>query len=191
MRLSAFQVLRELFARSHRFRTLLLADFQEFLELAVGTEHRQPLPPPAEVAQKLRKAALHCVQDWHDKYGEAYKKLALGYHYLRQNKKVTRRLRLWVCLGGELLGVSRERINELGRKPSGSQVLSVGGIPNYPVFIRLVVIYPHMKQKLSSTSLQIKASKCLPLRMKCFLKAFQKMRCYLEKCNVFELLQVA
>lgn len=88
VRLSAFQALRELFARSHRFRTLLLADFQEFLELAVGTEHRQPLPPPAEVAQKLRKAALHCVQDWHDKYGEAYKKLALGYHYLRQNKKV-------------------------------------------------------------------------------------------------------
>lgn len=88
VRLSAFQALRELFARSHRFRTLLLADFQEFLELTVGTEHRQPLPPPAEVAQKLRKAALHCVQDWHDKYGEAYKKLALGYHYLRQNKKV-------------------------------------------------------------------------------------------------------
>ncbi|XP_032043001.1 UV-stimulated scaffold protein A [Aythya fuligula] len=88
VRLSAFQALRELFARSHRFRTLLLADFQEFLELAVGTEHRQPLPPPAEVAQRLRKAALHCVQDWHDKYGEAYKKLALGYHYLRQNKKV-------------------------------------------------------------------------------------------------------
>ncbi|KAI6069937.1 UV-stimulated scaffold protein A [Aix galericulata] len=88
VRLSAFQALRELFARSHRFRTLLLADFQEFLELAVGTEHRQPLPPPAEVAQRLRKAALRCVQDWHDKYGEAYKKLALGYHYLRQNKKV-------------------------------------------------------------------------------------------------------
>lgn len=88
VRLSAFQAVQELFARSHRFRTLLVADFQEFLELAVGTEHRQPLPPPAEVAQKLRKAAVRCVQDWHDKYGEAYKKLALGYHYLRQNKKV-------------------------------------------------------------------------------------------------------
>ncbi|XP_035403305.1 UV-stimulated scaffold protein A isoform X2 [Cygnus atratus] len=88
VRLSAFQAVQELFARSHRFRTLLVADFQEFLELAVGTEHRQPLPPPAEVAQKLRKAAVRCVQDWHDKYGQAYKKLALGYHYLRQNKKV-------------------------------------------------------------------------------------------------------
>ncbi|XP_035181539.1 UV-stimulated scaffold protein A [Oxyura jamaicensis] len=88
VRLSAFQAVQELFARSHRFRTLLIADFQEFLELAVGTELRQPLPPPAEVAQKLRKAAVECVQDWHDKYGEAYKKLALGYHYLRQNKKV-------------------------------------------------------------------------------------------------------
>uniref|UniRef100_A0A8C3RIE8 UV-stimulated scaffold protein A n=1 Tax=Cyanoderma ruficeps TaxID=181631 RepID=A0A8C3RIE8_9PASS len=88
MRFSAFQVVQELFARSHHFRTLLIANFQEFLELTVGIDHEQPLPPPKEVAQKLRKAAIKAVQDWHEKYGEAYKQLSLGYHFLKQNKKV-------------------------------------------------------------------------------------------------------
>ncbi|XP_068044560.1 UV-stimulated scaffold protein A isoform X2 [Anomalospiza imberbis] len=88
MRFSAFQVVQELFARSHQFRTLLISNFQEFLELTVGIDHEQPLPPPKEVAQKLRKAAIKAVQDWHEKYGEAYKKLSLGYHFLKQNKKV-------------------------------------------------------------------------------------------------------
>ncbi|XP_054370711.1 UV-stimulated scaffold protein A isoform X2 [Molothrus ater] len=88
MRFSAFQVVQELFARSHHFRTLLISNFQEFLELTVGIDHEQPLPPPKEVAQKLRKAAIKAVQDWHEKYGEAYKQLSLGYHFLKQNKKV-------------------------------------------------------------------------------------------------------
>ncbi|XP_015718343.1 UV-stimulated scaffold protein A [Coturnix japonica] len=88
IRFSAFQIIQELFSRSHHFRTLLISNFQEFLELTVGTDHEQPLPPPREVAQKLRKAAIAAVQGWHEKYGEAYKKLSLGYHYLKQNKKV-------------------------------------------------------------------------------------------------------
>ncbi|XP_077033941.1 UV-stimulated scaffold protein A isoform X5 [Agelaius phoeniceus] len=88
MRFSAFQVVQELFARSHHFRTLLISNFQELLELTVGIDHEQPLPPPKEVAQKLRKAAIKAVQDWHEKYGEAYKQLSLGYHFLKQNKKV-------------------------------------------------------------------------------------------------------
>ncbi|XP_010160281.1 PREDICTED: UV-stimulated scaffold protein A, partial [Eurypyga helias] len=88
MRFSAFQIVQELFARSHQFRTLIISDFQEFLELTVGIDHEQPLPPPKEVAQKLRKEAIKSVQDWHEKYGEAYKKLSLGYHFLKQNKKV-------------------------------------------------------------------------------------------------------
>ncbi|XP_071413074.1 UV-stimulated scaffold protein A [Pithys albifrons albifrons] len=88
MRFSAFQVLQELFARSHHFRTLVIASFQEFLELTVGIDHEQPLPPPKEVARKLRRAAIGAVQDWHEKYGDAYKQLSLGYHFLKQNKKV-------------------------------------------------------------------------------------------------------
>ncbi|NXH44971.1 UVSSA protein, partial [Dicaeum eximium] len=88
MRFSALQVVQELFARSHRFRTLLISAFQEFLQLTVGIDHEQPLPPPKEVAQKLRKAAIKAVQEWHEKYGQAYKQLSLGYHFLKQNKKV-------------------------------------------------------------------------------------------------------
>ncbi|NWJ04622.1 UVSSA protein, partial [Crypturellus undulatus] len=88
IRFSAFQIVLELFARSHQFRTFIISDLQEFLELTVGIDHEQPLPPPKDVAQKLRRAAIKAVQDWHEKYGEAYKKLSLGYHFLKENKKV-------------------------------------------------------------------------------------------------------
>ncbi|XP_014594246.1 UV-stimulated scaffold protein A [Equus przewalskii] len=88
IRLSAFQIVDELFARSHQFRVLVISDFQEFLELTLGTDHEHPLPPPREVAQRLRQATTRAVQVWNEKYGSAYKKLALGYHFLRHNKQV-------------------------------------------------------------------------------------------------------
>uniref|UniRef100_A0A8C9HIM4 UV-stimulated scaffold protein A n=1 Tax=Piliocolobus tephrosceles TaxID=591936 RepID=A0A8C9HIM4_9PRIM len=88
IRLSAFQVVDELFARSHQFRMLVVSNFQEFLELTLGTDPAQPLPPPREAAQRLRQAATRAVEGWNEKFGEAYKKLALGYHFLRHNKKV-------------------------------------------------------------------------------------------------------
>ncbi|KAG8453380.1 hypothetical protein GDO86_000130 [Hymenochirus boettgeri] len=88
IRLSAFQIVIELFSRSHLFRTLLISNFQEFLELTVETDYEQPLPPPKEVAQKMKIMAIKTVQEWHEKFGEAYKKLSLGYHFLKQNKKI-------------------------------------------------------------------------------------------------------
>uniref|UniRef100_I3K0F5 UV-stimulated scaffold protein A n=1 Tax=Oreochromis niloticus TaxID=8128 RepID=I3K0F5_ORENI len=88
IRLSAFQIASELFARSHHFRMLLVDNFQEFLELTVETDSEQPLPPPKEVARKLRALAVQTVQSWQSSYGSAYKKLALGYHFLKQVKKV-------------------------------------------------------------------------------------------------------
>ncbi|XP_070692933.1 UV-stimulated scaffold protein A isoform X2 [Pempheris klunzingeri] len=88
IRLSAFQIASELFSRSHHFRTLLVDNFQEFLELTVETDSEQPLPPPKEVAKKLRSLAIQTVQSWQASYGTAYKKLALGYHFLKQVKKV-------------------------------------------------------------------------------------------------------
>ncbi|XP_056410797.1 UV-stimulated scaffold protein A [Hyla sarda] len=88
IRLPAFQIVSELFSRSHLFRTLLISNFQEFLELTVETDYDQPLPPPKEVAQKLKILAIKTVQEWHEKFGEAYKTLSLGYHFLKQNKKV-------------------------------------------------------------------------------------------------------
>ncbi|XP_042202523.1 UV-stimulated scaffold protein A-like, partial [Callorhinchus milii] len=88
IRLSAFQIVNKLFARSHQFRTLLVSDFQEFLELTVETDYDQPLPPPKEVAQKLKRLAIKSVQEWQEKYGDAYKKLSLGYHFLKHIKQV-------------------------------------------------------------------------------------------------------
>nr|KAF6432706.1 UV stimulated scaffold protein A [Rousettus aegyptiacus] len=88
VRLSAFQVVDELFARSQHFRTLVVADFQAFLELTLGTDHKQPLPPPREVARRLRQAAARAVQAWSEKFGSAYKKLALGHHFLRHSHQV-------------------------------------------------------------------------------------------------------
>ncbi|XP_043564180.1 UV-stimulated scaffold protein A isoform X1 [Chiloscyllium plagiosum] len=88
IRLSAFQIANELFVRSHHFRTLLVSNFQEFLELTVESNFEQPLPPPKEIAQTLKEMAIKSVEDWHGKYGEAYKKLSLGYHFLKQVKKV-------------------------------------------------------------------------------------------------------
>lgn len=64
---------------------------QEFLELTVETDSEQPLPPPKEVARKLRSLAIQTVQSWQSSYGMAYKKLALGFHFLKQVKKVIHR----------------------------------------------------------------------------------------------------
>ncbi|XP_047209035.1 UV-stimulated scaffold protein A isoform X2 [Girardinichthys multiradiatus] len=88
IRLSAFQIACELFSRSHHFRTLLVDNLQGFLELTVETDTEQPLPPPKEVARKLRSLAIQTVQSWQTSYGSAYKKLELGYHFLKQVKKV-------------------------------------------------------------------------------------------------------
>lgn len=90
IRLSAFQIMDQLFTRSHQFRVLVVSNFQEFLELTLGTNHEQPLPPPREAARRLRQAATRAVQEWNGKYGAAYKKLALGYHFLRHGKQVGR-----------------------------------------------------------------------------------------------------
>lgn len=67
---------------------LLLFLLQDFLELTVETDLEQPLPPPKEVARKLRSLATQTIQSWQSSYGTAYKKLALGYHFLKQVKKV-------------------------------------------------------------------------------------------------------
>uniref|UniRef100_A0A8D0XH89 UV-stimulated scaffold protein A n=1 Tax=Sus scrofa TaxID=9823 RepID=A0A8D0XH89_PIG len=88
VRLSAFQVLDQLFTRSHQFRMLVVSNFQEFLELTLGTNHERPLPLPREVAQRLRQAATQAVRGWNEKYGSAYKKLAVGFHFLRHSKQV-------------------------------------------------------------------------------------------------------
>ncbi|BFY98008.1 hypothetical protein BsWGS_01048 [Bradybaena similaris] len=88
IRLSAFQVADELFNRSHAFRETLVNHLQTFLALTTETETEKPLPPPKSAAKKLKTDALHALQLWHDKYGQGYKKLSVGYNYLKNCKHV-------------------------------------------------------------------------------------------------------
>ena len=88
IRLASFQIINELFLRSHVFRELLLGDFQTLLELTVETDFKQPLPPPSNVAKTLMESAFRTVETWHQKYGEHYKKLDLGFKYLKRVKLV-------------------------------------------------------------------------------------------------------
>lgn len=109
IRLSAFQIVDELFTRSHQFRVLLVSDFQEFLELTMGTYNEHPLPPPREAAQRLKQAAMQAVEGWNEKFGEAYKKLALGYHFLKHIKKVSESWAVCFPVVGEPGQPMRER----------------------------------------------------------------------------------
>lgn len=88
IRYSTFQICDEIFRRSHCFRELLIADMQLIFELTVETNPEKPLPPPRPTALNLKWLSLKTIQQWHEIYGKGYKKLALGYNYLRQCKKI-------------------------------------------------------------------------------------------------------
>ena len=87
IRLSALQIINEIFLRSHAFRELLVDDFQNFLSLTIGVNSKKPLPEPNAVASILRSQALKAIEKWNKKYGPHYVKLALGYKYLKRVKK--------------------------------------------------------------------------------------------------------
>jgi len=88
-RLSAFQVLVEIFERSHKFRTLVMADLQETLALVLETDHVRPLPPPKEAKARLKALALAKVEEWVKTFGGSYPKLHHAYNFLRQVKRVS------------------------------------------------------------------------------------------------------
>ena len=89
VRLSAFQIMTELFPRSHLFRQLVVCDFQQLAELVTGTESQQPLPPPRAAATRLKETSLLAIRQWNEKFGEGYPKLRLGFNHLKHSKKVT------------------------------------------------------------------------------------------------------
>jgi hypothetical protein len=75
------------FRRSHFFRELLISNMQHVMELTCETSSDQLLPPPRSVALSLKCMALQCIQDWNREYGDGYKKLQLGYNFLKHCKK--------------------------------------------------------------------------------------------------------
>lgn len=105
VRLSSFQMIDELFQRSHLFRQLITSDCQKLILLGKAVSGYgfqsmrivflsvcgvEPLPPPQSAASKLKETSLLSFKQWVEKFGEGYPKLKLGYNYLKHSKKVTR-----------------------------------------------------------------------------------------------------
>ena len=88
IRFSCFQIVNELFLRSHAFRQMILADFHNLLELCVETNDERKLPPPTNVARTLKSTALSDIESWYQKFGKHYKKLEIGYDFLKRVKKI-------------------------------------------------------------------------------------------------------
>jgi len=84
VRLNCVQIIDQLFQRSHSFRSLVIDDFQSFVELTLGSDPSKPLPPPLSLNNKLRRESIRKIKGWHLKFGEGYKKLRLSFNFLKQ-----------------------------------------------------------------------------------------------------------
>lgn len=88
IRFASLKIIDVLFQRSHKFRQYLLDDLHQFFELVLETNSDEPLPPPKIAAKELKKQAALIVKIWNDKFGSEYKRLQLGFDYLKNCKKV-------------------------------------------------------------------------------------------------------
>ena len=88
IRVAAFLIVQELFKRSHCFRESLIADFQDFIKLVFDIDDTVPLPPPVAAARKLRHLSAKTIKEWNEVYGDAYKKLSLGFNFLKTSRIV-------------------------------------------------------------------------------------------------------
>ncbi len=88
IRVASLNIVQELFSRSHCFRNLVASEFQEFTKLVLDINPEKALPPPAAAAKQLKLSATKCIKEWDNVYGEAYKKLRIGYNYLKKTKMV-------------------------------------------------------------------------------------------------------
>lgn len=84
VRLNCVQIIDQLFQRSHSFRTSVVDDFQTFVDLTLGSDPAKPLPPPVSKHKKLRRESIRKIKEWHQKFGEGYKKLRLSFNFLKQ-----------------------------------------------------------------------------------------------------------
>lgn len=88
IRLTSLLIIKELFQRSHHFRELLIADFQLFSKLVLEIDPNAPLPPPPAALKQLKLVAMQTIKEWYETYGEIYKKLKIGYQYLKKSRVV-------------------------------------------------------------------------------------------------------
>ena len=88
IRLATLNIMKDLFTRSHTFRELLAADFQNFSKLVLDIDPKAPLPPPPAALKQLKVTAMKTIKEWYEVYGAAYKKLKIGFLYLKNSKAV-------------------------------------------------------------------------------------------------------
>jgi hypothetical protein len=88
IRYSTFQIICQLFERSHMFRQLILVDFQIYMDLTMDLDFANPLPPPKHVADKLKSEALKAMCAWFKKFGPAYGQLRVAFQFLKTVKKI-------------------------------------------------------------------------------------------------------
>ncbi|KAL7746993.1 hypothetical protein RI367_007606 [Sorochytrium milnesiophthora] len=86
VRLSCIQVIDELFLRSARFRDLVCGDLNLVLENGLGA-HNVQLPPPHNIAERLRRVTADMVQTWIAKFADGYHQLVVAQDYLSQHKQ--------------------------------------------------------------------------------------------------------
>ncbi|ORE04902.1 hypothetical protein BCV72DRAFT_6913 [Rhizopus microsporus var. microsporus] len=84
IRYSSLQLIEQLFDRSKLFRELLTEDFPVFVQLVVGFNDRK-LPPPPQIAAKLKQYALALIKNWYIKYGEIYRQISISFDFLMDN----------------------------------------------------------------------------------------------------------
>ena len=88
VRLSSFLIIDQLFQRSHCFRTLVVKDLNRVVNLIFEVNSSHPMPPPQEAAETLRIKAIIALDEWHQKFGNAYKRIKLAHHYLKTCHKI-------------------------------------------------------------------------------------------------------
>lgn len=92
VRVSTVQLIDYLFRKTHKFRTLLLDEFDTFLELTIQVTHDREtqvkLPPPKKYARILMEITAKYIYRWHADYSTGYEKLRYAYRYLREHNIV-------------------------------------------------------------------------------------------------------
>eukprot|EP00736_Rhodelphis_marinus_P012867 Rmarinus@m.3515 len=85
IRYLAVLLVKEIFARSAVFRTLLASDFQQFIASTVELDLLQPLPPPKKCAKMMQSCVMECVNLWTEKYGHLYRQIGIAKRQLEKH----------------------------------------------------------------------------------------------------------
>lgn len=84
IRLNCWQLIEQLFDRSHAFRLLVVESLEELVHLAAGTDPCRPLPPPKAVASRLQADAIRAVRGWVERFSAGYPQLRVSHAVLKR-----------------------------------------------------------------------------------------------------------